>query len=144
MTSSHVLDQVSALRLNAVMHSQSAASRRSLSIHLLHEAARFLNIRCGGIGGWVKTRDSTPSGAAAPGGPQSLAGPTALLDSAGRSGLLRFATARPPLEAASGLDSGDGRSSQRSIVTFNRRDFEPAASRFGIAVLAPGEVLYRS
>jgi len=66
------------------------------------------------------------------------------LDSAGRSGLLRFATARPPLEAASGLDSGDGRSSQRSIVTFNRRDFEPAASRFGIAVLAPGEVLYRS
>ena len=42
-------------------------------------------------------------------GPQSLAGPTALLDSAGRSGLLRFAPARPPL-TASRLDSGDGRS----------------------------------
>src|SRR5689334_9885187 len=44
------------------------------------------------------------------GGPQSLAGPTALLDSAGRSGLLRCASARPPLTATSGLDSGDGRS----------------------------------
>ena len=31
-----------------------------------------------------------------------------------------------------------------AIVTFNRRDFEPAASRFGIAVLAPGEALHRS
>ena len=30
-----------------------------------------------------------------------------------------------------------------AIVTFNRRDFEPAANRFGIAVLAPGEVLQR-
>ena len=31
-----------------------------------------------------------------------------------------------------------------AIVTFNRRDFEPAARRFGIAVLAPGEALHRS
>jgi putative PIN family toxin of toxin-antitoxin system len=30
-----------------------------------------------------------------------------------------------------------------AIVTFNRRDFEPAANRFGIAVLAPSEVLQR-
>src|SRR3954451_6798223 len=54
-----------------------------------------------------------PSRVPDPGGPQSLAGPTALLDSAGRSGLLRCASARPPLTAASGLDSGDGRSSER-------------------------------
>src|SRR4051794_29112603 len=50
------------------------------------------------------------SGASDPGGPQSLAGPTALLDSAGRSGLLRCASARPPLTATE-LYSGDGRSS---------------------------------
>src|SRR3954452_20605839 len=37
-------------------------------------------------------------------GPQSLAGPTALLDSAGRSGLLRCPSARLPLTAG-GLDS---------------------------------------
>src|SRR3954464_15582436 len=55
------------------------------------------------------------SGAPDPGGPQSLAGPTALLDSAGRSDLLRFASARPPL-TASGLDSGDGRSSERPVI----------------------------
>src|SRR5215207_7674831 len=36
------------------------------------------------------------SGAPDPGGPQSLAGPPALLDSAGRSGLLRCASARSP------------------------------------------------
>jgi predicted nucleic acid-binding protein len=29
------------------------------------------------------------------------------------------------------------------IVTFNRRDFDPAAERFGIAVLAPGEAVRR-
>lgn len=28
-----------------------------------------------------------------------------------------------------------------AIVTFNRRDFVPAAERFGIAVLASGEAL---
>jgi predicted nucleic acid-binding protein len=27
------------------------------------------------------------------------------------------------------------------IVTFNRRDFEPAKARFGIAVLSPGEAV---
>ena len=52
-----------------------------------------------------------------PGGPQALAGPTALLDSAGRSGLLRCASARPPL-TASGLDSGDGRSAERPDAGF--------------------------
>src|SRR3954469_21731189 len=55
--------------------------------------------------------ERVPSGAPDPGGPQSLAGPTALLDSAGRSGLLRCASARPPLAATSRLDSEDGRSS---------------------------------
>src|SRR3954463_7434901 len=44
------------------------------------------------------------SGAPDPGGPQALAGPTALWDSAGRSDLLRCASARSPL-AAGGLDS---------------------------------------
>jgi predicted nucleic acid-binding protein len=29
------------------------------------------------------------------------------------------------------------------IVTFNRRDFEPAKARFGIAVLQPGEAVRR-
>src|SRR3954469_13517299 len=42
------------------------------------------------------------------------------LDSAGRSGLLRCASARPPLTATSGLDSGDGRSSEHWVS----RDFE--------------------
>jgi len=28
-----------------------------------------------------------------------------------------------------------------AIVTHNRRDFEPAAGRFGIAVLSPAELL---
>src|SRR3954463_3987193 len=56
--------------------------------------------------------ERVPSGAPDPGGPQSLAGPTALLDSAGRSGLLRFAPARPPLPA-SGPDSRDGPSAAR-------------------------------
>src|SRR4051794_25477196 len=51
------------------------------------------------------------SGAPDPRGPQSLAAPTALLDSAGRSGLLRCATAYPP-HAAGRLDSGDGRLSE--------------------------------
>ena len=49
------------------------------------------------------------------GGPQSLAGPPALLVSAGRSGLLRCATARPP-RAAGRLDFGDGHWSQRPII----------------------------
>ena len=30
-----------------------------------------------------------------------------------------------------------------AIVTFNRRDFVPAAGRFGLAVLSPGEALRR-
>jgi hypothetical protein len=29
------------------------------------------------------------------------------------------------------------------IVTFNRRDFEPAERRFGIAVLSPGDAMSR-
>jgi putative PIN family toxin of toxin-antitoxin system len=29
------------------------------------------------------------------------------------------------------------------IVTFNRRDFEPAANRFGVAILAPAEAVRR-
>src|SRR3954468_19588344 len=57
---------------------------------------------------WVEWR-------ARPRGPQALAGPPALLDSAGRSGLLRGASARPPL-TASGLDSGDGRSAERPVI----------------------------
>jgi predicted nucleic acid-binding protein len=28
-----------------------------------------------------------------------------------------------------------------AIITFNRRDFVPVAGRFGVAVVAPGEVL---
>src|SRR3954449_248337 len=66
------------------------------------------------------------SGAPAPGGPQSLAGPTALLDSAGRSDLLRFASARPPL-TASGLDSGDGRSSERPVIRVLGGESQPHA-----------------
>ena len=31
-----------------------------------------------------------------------------------------------------------------AIATFNRRDFEPAARRFGVEILLPGEVLLRS
>src|SRR4051812_3875143 len=65
------------------------------------------------------------SGASDPGGPQSLAGPTALLDSAGRSGLLRFASARPPLTATSGLDSGDGRSAPRPVIRVLGREPQP-------------------
>lgn len=30
-----------------------------------------------------------------------------------------------------------------AIVTFNRRDFEPASHRFGIEVLSPGQALMR-
>jgi predicted nucleic acid-binding protein len=30
-----------------------------------------------------------------------------------------------------------------AVVTFNRRHFEPAAARFGIAILAPGEAVRR-
>jgi len=37
------------------------------------------------------------------------------LVSAGRSGLLRCAAARPPLTATRGLDSGDGRSASRPV-----------------------------
>jgi predicted nucleic acid-binding protein len=29
------------------------------------------------------------------------------------------------------------------VVTFNRRDFEPAAARFGLEILAPGEAVRR-
>src|SRR4051812_24739475 len=66
------------------------------------------------------------SGAPVPGGPQSLAGPPALLGSAGRSGLLRFAPARPPL-TASGLDSGDGRSALRPARRGLEREPQPHA-----------------
>src|SRR3954451_10550720 len=62
------------------------------------------------------------SGAPDPGGPQSLAGPTALLGSAG---LLRCASARPPLEATSGLDSGDGRSASRPVIRVLGREPQP-------------------
>jgi predicted nucleic acid-binding protein len=29
------------------------------------------------------------------------------------------------------------------VVTFNRRDFEPAAARFGVEILAPGDAVRR-
>ena len=30
-----------------------------------------------------------------------------------------------------------------ALVTFNRRDFEPAAARFGVEILAPGDAVQR-
>src|SRR3954467_11890342 len=69
--------------------------------------------------------ESGSSGAPDPGGPQSLAGPPALSDSAGRSGLLRCASARPPLTATSGLDSGDGRSASRPVIRVLGREPQP-------------------
>src|SRR3954447_2985630 len=76
-------------------------------------------------GSWLRWRGS--SGAPDPGGPQALAGPPALLDSAGRSGLLRCASARPPLTATNGLDSGDGRSASRSVIRVLGREPQPHA-----------------